>query len=163
MSDETSTPARVRWATLRLSVIGTLLSSPPESGELGAAIAALAARMWRHPTTGEAQHFSAKTIERWFYAAKGEQEPIVALERKVPSHAGTHPSVTPAVAEVIRTGKLQPGAPMPGTRTLAKALVISRNAAIAWTYSASVTGTSGWKPDALGLIRGRDTVTSVRQ
>lgn len=35
------------------------------------------------------------------------------------------------VAEVIRDGKLQPGAPMPGTRTLAKALGISRNAAIA--------------------------------
>lgn len=35
------------------------------------------------------------------------------------------------VAEVIRGGRLQPGAPMPGTRTLAKALGISRNAAIA--------------------------------
>lgn len=35
------------------------------------------------------------------------------------------------VADVIRDGKLQPGAPMPGTRTLAKALGISRNAAIA--------------------------------
>ncbi len=35
------------------------------------------------------------------------------------------------VAEVIRSGKLQPRAPMPGTRTLAKALGISRNAAIA--------------------------------
>lgn len=35
------------------------------------------------------------------------------------------------VSEVIRNGKLQPGAPMPGTRTLAKALGISRNAAIA--------------------------------
>lgn len=35
------------------------------------------------------------------------------------------------IAEVIRDGRLQPGAPMPGTRTLAKALGISRNAAIA--------------------------------
>ena len=35
------------------------------------------------------------------------------------------------IAEVIRGGRLQPGAPMPGTRTLAKALGISRNAAIA--------------------------------
>lgn len=35
------------------------------------------------------------------------------------------------IAEVVRGGRLQPGAPMPGTRTLAKALGISRNAAIA--------------------------------
>lgn len=35
------------------------------------------------------------------------------------------------IAEVIRGGRLQPGAPMPGTRTLAKALGIGRNAAIA--------------------------------
>lgn len=39
--------------------------------------------------------------------------------------------VSSRVAEVIREGKLQPGSPMPGTRTLAKALGISRNAAIA--------------------------------
>jgi putative transposase len=102
VSDERSTPARVRWATLRLSVIGTLLSSPPEAGELGSAIAALAARLWRHPTTGEAQRFSAKTIEHWYYTARDSPQPIVALERKVHQHAGTHPSVTPAVAEAIR-------------------------------------------------------------
>ncbi|MFN8011664.1 MAG: PLP-dependent aminotransferase family protein [Holophagaceae bacterium] len=39
--------------------------------------------------------------------------------------------VASRVADVTRDGKLQPGAPMPGTRTLAKALGISRNAAIA--------------------------------
>lgn len=39
--------------------------------------------------------------------------------------------VSRRVAEVIQAGKLQPGAPMPGTRTLAKALGIGRNAAIA--------------------------------
>ncbi|MDE3246950.1 MAG: winged helix-turn-helix transcriptional regulator, partial [Acidobacteriota bacterium] len=39
--------------------------------------------------------------------------------------------LTGRIADVIRLGKIQPGAPMPGTRTLAKALKISRNAAIA--------------------------------
>jgi hypothetical protein len=34
MSDETSTPARVRWARLRFQIIGQLLATPPESGEL---------------------------------------------------------------------------------------------------------------------------------
>lgn len=103
MSDETNTAARVRWARFRFGIIATLLSAPPEPGELGASLAALAAKAWRHPTTGEVVRFSMKTIERWYYAAKGENEPIRALERKVPSHAGTHPRVTPAVAEVLRT------------------------------------------------------------
>jgi transposase InsO family protein len=107
MSDDTSTPARVRWARFRFGIIAQLLSAPPEPGELGASIAALAARSWRHPATGESIRLSAKTIERWFYTAKGEQEPIRALERKVPSHAGTHPSVSPAVAETLRTLRRQ--------------------------------------------------------
>lgn len=103
MGDETSTPARLRWARFRFGIIAALLSAPPERGELGAGIAALAAKTWRHPTTGEALHFDAKTIERWYYAAKGSDEPIRALERKVPSHAGTHPSIAAAVEDVIRT------------------------------------------------------------
>jgi len=107
MSDEKITPARVRWARLRFGIIAPLLSSPPAPGELGASIAALAARPWRHPSTGESVQFSAKTIERWLYTAREQQDPIRALERKVPSHAGTHPSITPAVAEAIRTLRRQ--------------------------------------------------------
>ena len=102
MADDTIRPARVRWARLRFSIVAQLLSTPPEPGELGAAIAALAARGWRHPTTGEAIRFSAKSIERWLYTARAAAEPIAALERKVPSHAGTHPSVSPAIAETLR-------------------------------------------------------------
>ena len=102
MADEQTTPARVRWARFRFGIIAPLLSSPPEPGELGASIAALAARRWRHPTTGEVIRFSAKSIERWFYTARGQQDPIRALERKVPKHAGTHPSVSPTVAEALR-------------------------------------------------------------
>ena len=102
MGDETSKPARVRWARLRFSIIAQLLSAPPEPGELGASIAALAMRSWRHPTTDEAIRFSAKSIERWLYTARASDEPIAALERKVPSHAGTHPSVSTAIAEALR-------------------------------------------------------------
>lgn len=95
------TPARVRWARLRFSIVGPLLASPAVSGELGEAIAELSRRPWRHPTTGEAIGFSAKTIERWYYAVRSEHDPLRALERKVPKHAGTQPSVTPAVAAAI--------------------------------------------------------------
>ena len=107
MSDDTNLPARLRWARFRFGIIAGLLSAPPPPGELAAAIAALAAKQWRHPSTGEAIHLSAKTIERLFYAARATPDPIVALERKVPSHAGTHPSVSDEVGAVIRTLRAQ--------------------------------------------------------
>ena len=102
MSDITSTPTRVRWARLRFAIIGPLLSMPSERGDLGTHIVELAAKTWRHPTTDDAVHFSAKTIERWFYSARAEQDPIRALERKVHKHAGTHPAISVAVATEIR-------------------------------------------------------------
>jgi putative transposase len=107
MTDETSTPARVRWARLRFAIVGPLLSAPAEDGELAVRIAELAARPWRHPATGDTIRFSFKSVERWYYTARNEQDPIRALERKVPKHAGTHPSVADAVAEALRTLRKQ--------------------------------------------------------
>ncbi|HTQ06540.1 MAG TPA: IS481 family transposase [Polyangiaceae bacterium] len=101
MSDEPPTPARLRWARLRYSIISQLLESPPEPGELAGRIAELAARRWRHPTSGEMLRLSAKTIERMYYAARNAADPIGALERKVPKHAGTHPAISPAVAAAL--------------------------------------------------------------
>jgi putative transposase len=102
MANHTIIPARIRWARFRFGIISPLLTSPAEPGMLSARIAALAAVRYRHPTTGEAIRISAKSIERWFYTARDQQSPIEALERKVPSHTGTHPSISPAVAEAIR-------------------------------------------------------------
>lgn len=102
MSNEKDTSVRLRWARLRFSIIGPLLSAPAESGDLSARIAELGARTWRHPTTGEALHFSGKSIERWYYTARSEQDPIQALERKMPAHTGTHPSMSAAVIEAVR-------------------------------------------------------------
>jgi putative transposase len=101
MARDDDTPMRVRWARLRFSIIGPLLAAPPDDGELKARIEELAARSWRHPSNGEGTRFSFKTIERWFYAARGEADPIAALARKVPSHAGTHPTVSSALGEAI--------------------------------------------------------------
>jgi putative transposase len=98
MADHDDTPARVRWARLRFAIIGPLLAAPPDDGELKAR---LDARSFRHPATGETVHFSFKTIERWFYAARGVPDPIAALARKVPSHAGTQPSISAVLAEAI--------------------------------------------------------------
>jgi transposase InsO family protein len=101
MVTEDDTPARVRWARLRFSIIGPLLAAPPDEGELKPRIQALAAQAWRHPSNGQATRFSFKTIERWFYAARGQPDPIAVLARKVPSHAGTHPAVSAALGEAI--------------------------------------------------------------
>jgi transposase InsO family protein len=77
------------------------MAAPAEDGELKARLDELAARAWRHPTTGEAIRFSFKTLERWWYIARAATDPLAALARKVPSHAGTHPSVGPALADAI--------------------------------------------------------------
>ena len=102
MTDDDVTPARVRWARLRFAIIGPLLSAPSDAGELWARIEELAKKRWRHPSTGLTIRFSSKTIERWYYTAKDEQDPIRALERKVPKHAGTQPSVSLVVGEAIK-------------------------------------------------------------
>jgi hypothetical protein len=102
-TDDNAPSARLRWARLRFQILGPLLAAPADDGELKTRIAELAARPWRNPTTGESVRFSFKTIERWWYTARGVDDPISALARKVPSHAGTHPSVGPALAEAIAT------------------------------------------------------------
>jgi transposase InsO family protein len=101
MTSRDDTPARVRWARLRFQIIGTLLAAPAEDGELKRRIEELASRPWRHPTTEEVIRFSFKTIERWFYTARGAPNPIDVLARKVPRHAGTHPMVSEGLGDVI--------------------------------------------------------------
>jgi len=93
---------RARWGRFRFSVIGGLLASPPEHGDLQGAIAALAARTWRHPTHGQVMRVSAKTIERWYYVARSNSsDPVGALSRRTHSQAGKHPSVSLALAQLV--------------------------------------------------------------
>lgn len=70
MSDDEALSERERWARLRFVAVGPLLAAPPPSGELHTAIAALAARSWRHPVTGEPVCFGFSTVERWYYLAR---------------------------------------------------------------------------------------------
>jgi hypothetical protein len=57
---------------LRFSVVGQLLTAPPEPGQLRAELEALAARSWEHPSSGEPVKFGVSTIARWYYAARNE-------------------------------------------------------------------------------------------
>ncbi len=77
------------WARFRFSVVGSLLSSPPARGELKAAIGSLAAKTWTHPVTGRDVRFASKTIERWFYRARHEQDdPVGVLRQAVRKDCG---------------------------------------------------------------------------
>ena len=72
-----------RWARFRFSIIGPLLSAPPNSGELQTELALLAQKEWRHPITGLRVHFGLSTIERWLYQARHENDPVRALRKKL--------------------------------------------------------------------------------
>jgi transposase InsO family protein len=91
-----------RWAQFRFSVIGQLLAAPPAKGELVSAIAALAERIWHHPTTGEPTRFGFSTIERWYYRAlKERSDPVGSLRRKLRADAGQQPAMSAAVRQAI--------------------------------------------------------------
>ena len=70
---------RDRWARLRFSIIGPLLAAPPAAGELQSALAALADKGWRHPSSGREVRFGQSTLERWYYSARAASDPVAAL------------------------------------------------------------------------------------
>ena len=91
-----------RWAHLRFSVIGQLLAAPPGKGELKTAIAALAARAWQHPTTGDPVRFGFSTIERWYYRALKERaDPVGVLRRKLRTDAGQQVAISYVVRQTV--------------------------------------------------------------
>ena len=98
---EARDPVAGRWARLRFSIVGHLLMAPPPRGELRAAIAALARREWRHPVSGAAVRFGVSTIERWYYAAQAQQDPMSALSRRRRRDAGRQRAVSPALAAAV--------------------------------------------------------------
>ena len=91
----------ILWARFRFSVVGSLLSSPPARGELKAALNSLATKTWTHPVTGEDVHFSAVTIERWYYTARREEDdPVGVLRRAVRKDCGKV-SLEPAIVACL--------------------------------------------------------------
>lgn len=88
-----------RWAEFRFGVVGGLFSAPPERGELGHALAALAAQTWTHPVSGEPTRFDVSTIARWYYAARAHPDnPVGALRPRVRRDRGRH---RPCFAETV--------------------------------------------------------------
>lgn len=102
MGEEPPPRSHERWAQLRLSVVGPLLAAPPAAGQLQAALAELAATVWRHPLTGEPVRFGLSTIERWYYAARSAANPMDVLRRKVRADRGQQPAIRLALGEALR-------------------------------------------------------------
>ena len=90
------------WAQLRFSVVGPLLASPPARGTLHEELERLSERTWKHPTTGEPVRFAVSTIERWYYAARRDDEPVAVLRRKPRRDRGRRRSVRSKLASAIR-------------------------------------------------------------
>jgi len=95
MTKDDETGRHDAWARLRFSIVGPLLAAPPSRGRLKAALQDLSNKQWLHPITGEPERFGFSTIERWYYAAKASQDPILAVRRKVRSDAGQQSSLNP--------------------------------------------------------------------
>ncbi len=92
------------WARLRFAIVGPLLASPPKPGMLQAELDHLACKDYLHPGTGRPVRFAASTIERWYYKARNHPDnPLRALSRKVPEHAGTHPSISSVLQQALRS------------------------------------------------------------
>lgn len=93
-----------RWAHFRFSVVGPLLAAPPARGELQHQLRELTAKKWRHPISGQWISLGRSTIERWYYKAlHGKDGPVEVLKRKIRSDQGTHPALSPKLAELLAT------------------------------------------------------------
>lgn len=91
-----------RWARFRFSIVGPLLSSPPDSGQLQVELAVLAKKQWRDPITGLPATFAVSTIERWLYQARKENDPVGALRTKRRTDAGCSTALSPELKRLLQ-------------------------------------------------------------
>lgn len=92
---------RERWARLRFCIIGPLLAAPAEPGELQTALALLAAKTWRHPTSNLDVSFGLSTLERWYYAARKADDPVAALKDRLRGGINRFPSLSPLLVDTL--------------------------------------------------------------
>jgi transposase InsO family protein len=95
--------AQARWARFRFSIIGPLLSAPPDNGELKTALEELSKKQWRNPITGNPVSFSVSTLERWYYRAKRNADPVGALRTKLRTDSATSRKLSTEVKQLIQS------------------------------------------------------------
>lgn len=96
-------PQSERWAAFRFSVIGPLYAARPDHGELRPALEELSRQQFNHPITGERVRFAYSTLERWYYRAVDNGDPMRELRRKVRKDAGEFKAVGLALRAAIRS------------------------------------------------------------
>lgn len=103
MDDKPDVCLEERWAHLRFSIVGPLLSAPPKKGELRSALEALAQKLWLHPLSGEQTTFSFPTIERWYYLARDRKaNPVEVLRKKPRGDRGRQLSLSDKLKQAVR-------------------------------------------------------------
>ena len=102
MTHERAINLHGRWALLRFSVVSRLLASPPPPLELARELERLAETEWQHPVSGEPVRFARSTIERWYYAARSQADPMRVLRRKVRRDRGQQRALSAALRAVVR-------------------------------------------------------------
>lgn len=90
-----------RWAHFRFAVVGPLLAARPAHGELRLALLALSRRRFTHPVTGEPVSFAYSTLERWYYDASCDNDPVARLRRKVRKDAGRSRATSAALSSAM--------------------------------------------------------------
>jgi len=95
-------PSSDPWSRFRFLVVGPLLADPPAVGELRSALTELSRREWIHPTSGRRVRFAFSTIERWYYRARADEDPIAVLRRRPRSDLGRFVAIRSALAEKLR-------------------------------------------------------------
>ena len=101
---ESKMPRWQHWAQFRFAVIGGLLSSPPENGQLQRELQALVEKSYNHPLVYDKQiRPSFSTIERWYYQAKDAADPIAALGQKLRADAGRRLAISKELKAVIKS------------------------------------------------------------
>ena len=96
-------PARARpVGAVTVCPRGAAARRPAGPGALGPALRALAAQTWRHPITDAPVGFGFSTIERWYYAARHEdQDPVGVLRRQRRRDAGHSWALSLKLCEVL--------------------------------------------------------------
>jgi len=101
---ESKMPRWQKWAQFRFAVIGALLSSPPENGQLQREFEVLSGKSYWHPFIPDKQiKPSFSTIERWFYQARDAADPIAALGRKIRVDAGIRRVISEELKSAIKS------------------------------------------------------------
>jgi transposase InsO family protein len=90
------------WAHLRFSIVGPLLARPPDKGELAKEFEKLASRRYPHPgREGEWLRFAVSTIERWYYQALGNDDPVKALGRRIRCDSGQIRAIDSEISKIL--------------------------------------------------------------